>query len=347
MLTNYPVNPRIRALGKARIDLALCLKDSTEWDQRWKPPSNPFPFTWGDSWKQCIEYRVDDFAAEVGFFTDVLGFAVHALDRSYAMFTSPQQDFYFAIVPTVASESPTSPDAFRLQFMVRDVTATYQELLRRGIAFELAPQPLCPTSSIIIASFRTPNGISVEIWGLSMQNAISPHEMRFSNNLAALSNSNHKDKPEKEEEEDDDEFDDEDEDNKTDEDWLNDDNEEDREDVEENFDEEDGEDEDTDETEEDEEVDYEEDLDEEVEEEDEDDFDDDEYEIDDDEDEDYDDDDDDYSEDKYSSSTVKIPTNINWIGPSTQLPKSNSISSDTPHLPEQTQRLEYIDLQID
>jgi catechol 2,3-dioxygenase-like lactoylglutathione lyase family enzyme len=352
MLTNYPVNPRIRAYGKARIDLAMRLNNSADWDEHWKPPSNPFPLTWGDSWKHCIEYRVDDFAAEVGFFIDVLGFSVNALDHSYAMFTSPQQDFFFAFVPTENHEAPTSPDAFRLQFMVRDINATYQELLRRGIAFELTPQPLCPASSIQITSFRTPNGVPVEIWGMAMENSHPYPEMNFGKNLQDLINSNQNGQA-GDEDEDTEELDEAYEDDEVNDDGYDESEEEDNDDVEDNeLDEESDENEDMDTPgEEDEEDDDEEDLDEE---DDNDEDDEDEYEIEEDDDDDYDeeddeidrdDEDDDYDKDEYSSSTnhdLKKRHEMNSF-PEAKAMKSNSLAKPAGSQPSPL--LEYVDLE--
>jgi catechol 2,3-dioxygenase-like lactoylglutathione lyase family enzyme len=180
MATNYPVNPRVRAFGKARLDIAGRAKNQAQWEKLWKHPAFPFPFVWGESWKQCVEYRVDDFPAEVGFYTDILGLPINALDPSYAMFTSPQGDFFFSVVPTHHSESSTPPDAFRLQFMVQDILATTQQLLSRGIDFEQTPQPLHPGSSLSIASFRTPHGINVELWGMVETAITSQVEMSLS-----------------------------------------------------------------------------------------------------------------------------------------------------------------------
>jgi hypothetical protein len=173
MATNYPINPRVRAFGKARIDIARRAKNQAQWEKLWKQPSNSFPFVWGESWKQCVEYRVDDFPAEVGFFIDILGLPINALDQGYAMFTSPQGDFFFSVVPTPHTEQSTPPDAFRLQFMVKDIIATSHELQHRGIDFEQPPQSLHPDSSLSITSFRTPHGICVELWG-KVEVGISP-----------------------------------------------------------------------------------------------------------------------------------------------------------------------------
>lgn len=162
----YHVRPRFRAYGKARIDIAQRARSPEEWKKLWKPSQYTFPFEWGPYWKQCIEYRVDDFAAEVGFFIDVLGFPVNAFNPEYAMFTSPRGEFYIAVVQAQSQELATPPDTFRLQFMVSDLSRTVAELERRGILFEQAPAPITENSTMYAASFRTPHGICVELWGI-------------------------------------------------------------------------------------------------------------------------------------------------------------------------------------
>jgi catechol 2,3-dioxygenase-like lactoylglutathione lyase family enzyme len=162
----HPVNPRFRAYGKARLDIARRAASRLEWDQLWKEPAFPFPFTWGEWWKQCIEYKVDDFAAEVGFYTDILGLPVIAFDPNYAMFTSPAEDFYLAIVPALEPGKSTPPEALRIQFMVANIFETVRELERRGIVFEQKPQPCERGSSMFITYFRTPHGLCVDLWGM-------------------------------------------------------------------------------------------------------------------------------------------------------------------------------------
>jgi len=159
------VNPRFRAYGKARIDIAKRAETRADWDHLWKKPTNPFPFSWGSAWKQCIEYKVVDFPAEVGFFIDILGFPVNAFDPDYAMFTSPGGDFFFSVVPTREGEQPTPLGAIRLQFMVQQIVETAIELQRRGVKFNQMPTRVADNSSFLIGSFQTPNGIGVELWG--------------------------------------------------------------------------------------------------------------------------------------------------------------------------------------
>jgi catechol 2,3-dioxygenase-like lactoylglutathione lyase family enzyme len=162
----HHINPRFRAYGKARIDIAQRAQNEDDWYDLWKESSNPFPFRWGKNWKQSIEYKVDDFAAEVGFLIDILGLPVNAFDPDYAMFTSPGRDFYFSVVPAFEDERSTPPDAIRIQFMVEDIFDLIDELEQRGVVFEQQPQPCEPDSSLYIAYFRTPHGICVDLWGV-------------------------------------------------------------------------------------------------------------------------------------------------------------------------------------
>lgn len=157
---------RVRAYGRARLDIAQRALTPQDWEKLWKPPIHPFPFRWGPHWKQCIEYRVADFTAEIGFLIDILGLPVNAFNANYAMFTSPNRDFYFAVVPAEPGAPSTPPDALRIQFMVEDIFALAETLKERGIVFEQEPAPLAENSSQWVASFRTPNGIGMEIWGL-------------------------------------------------------------------------------------------------------------------------------------------------------------------------------------
>jgi catechol 2,3-dioxygenase-like lactoylglutathione lyase family enzyme len=158
-------NPRFRAYGRARLDIAQRARTREQWDQYWKGPIHPYLLALSGPWKQCVEYRVDDFATEVGFFIDGLGLPVIAFDLAYAMFTSPDQEFTFSVVPAGDGLKSTPPDAIRIQFMVADIFATVTELERRRIFCEEGPRPCTADSSLYIACFRTPHGIPIELWG--------------------------------------------------------------------------------------------------------------------------------------------------------------------------------------
>ena len=174
---NYHVNPRFRAYGKARIDIAQRAATRDDWDRLWKKSTYPFPFSWGNSWKQCIEYKVADFPAEVGFFIDILGFPVNAFDPDYAMFTSPNGEFFFSVVPVLESEEVTAPDAIRLQFMVEHILETAVELERRGVKFDQWPTQSSENSPLLIGSFRTPNGIGLDLWGFDLEHDNENHDL--------------------------------------------------------------------------------------------------------------------------------------------------------------------------
>lgn len=160
------VPSKVKAFGRARLEIAQRAQDREAWDNLWKPPMQEFPFEWGPHWKQCVEYKVDDFSTEVGFLIDVLGLPVNAFNPDYAMFTSPERDFFFAVVQTSDGMKSTPPDALRIQFMVADIFALTEKLKGRGVQFEGEPGPVAEGSEQWVASFRTPHGIHLEIWGL-------------------------------------------------------------------------------------------------------------------------------------------------------------------------------------
>jgi catechol 2,3-dioxygenase-like lactoylglutathione lyase family enzyme len=167
MATQHRVDPRVRAYGKARIDITRRAKDEQEWQRMWKDPRYSFPFKFGATWKHCIEYRVDDFAAEVGFFMDVLGFPALAFSPSFAMFTSPGQEFSFSVAITPEGCFSTPPDSIRLQFMVEDILRTAAELEQRGVKFEQQPEGGSASGGLISGYFRTPHGICIDLMGYS------------------------------------------------------------------------------------------------------------------------------------------------------------------------------------
>jgi len=131
--------------------------------------------SWTNGWKQCVEYKVADFPAEVGFFIDILGFPVNAFDPDYAMFTSPNGEFYFSVVPVLELGEVTPPDAIRMQFMVDHILETAVELEKRGVKFEQWPTLSSQESPLLIGSFRTPNGIGIDLWGFELENEGEDH----------------------------------------------------------------------------------------------------------------------------------------------------------------------------
>ncbi|HSF83007.1 MAG TPA: VOC family protein [Anaerolineales bacterium] len=165
MSSDYRVHPLVRSYGKARIEITRQARDEHDWQRMWRAPQNPFSFKWCQSWKHCVEYKVDDFASEVGFYIDLLGFPVHSFSPSYARLTSPTEDFFFAISAARSDEQATPTEALRLQFCIEDFEYTVQELKTRGINFEITDTE--STSGWNVASFRTPHGIAIDLVGLA------------------------------------------------------------------------------------------------------------------------------------------------------------------------------------
>lgn len=157
------VNPRFRAYGRARIDIIQHVTNQADWDRLWKSPSNSFPFQWTDGWKQCIEYRVEDYAAEVGFYIDFLGFSVDEFGPQYARFCSPAGDFAIGIDASPAGSSAMPVTGLRLQLQVSDLFELVEELQKRGVSFEHPPKIHPRDKSLVSAVFKTPHGLVIEL----------------------------------------------------------------------------------------------------------------------------------------------------------------------------------------
>lgn len=157
-----------RALGEARLEVAAKAKTKEDWNRLWKEPAHGFPFSWGTCWNHCVQYTVEDYAAEVGFFIDVLGFPVNTLGPEFTMFKGPDSEFFFAVAPVSEERSATPPDTIELMFMVNDILATAKDLESRGIVFEQKPQPYGDEGSpMYTGHFRTPNRLRVVLWGFA------------------------------------------------------------------------------------------------------------------------------------------------------------------------------------
>ena len=155
-----------RKHGKNRIEVAKKCNSKEDWEKNWEPPKHPFFVEFGDCWKHSVQYAVDDFAAEVGFFIDGLGMTVNAFCEEYAMLTSPDRDFFFSVVPSSEEHKRTDPDSITLEFTVKDICGTVKELCERTICMDQDPKPVQEGSAMYSAVFQTPNGIKVRIWGM-------------------------------------------------------------------------------------------------------------------------------------------------------------------------------------
>ncbi|MCE7933463.1 MAG: VOC family protein [Chlorobi bacterium CHB2] len=155
----------LRQIGQQRLASATNAQSQEDWNSLAASLPHKFPFDWGDCWRQSTEYRVCDFAAEVGFYTDILGFSILVLSDTYAMFTSPDHAFNVAFVP-VQKGDETPPNAIAIEFMVNNIAETVAKLQERGISFETLPSPPTAQPILTTATFRTPNSIQLRLWSV-------------------------------------------------------------------------------------------------------------------------------------------------------------------------------------
>jgi len=157
-----------REYGRTRIAISNKAKSKEDWNELWHQPEHAYAFKLGPWWSMTVEYKVDDFEAEVGFYTDILGFRINALEKKYAMFTSPNEEFHISIVPKPDDADCTPQEAIKIEFMVQDIVKLAEELKKRGIIFDREP---CPyggkDSGFLMGYFRTPHGIRVTLWCMS------------------------------------------------------------------------------------------------------------------------------------------------------------------------------------
>jgi len=160
---------RALEFGRKRLELLERIQSPEDWEKLWPAAAHEFPFEWGSCWKQCTEYAVEDFAAEVGFFFDVLGLPVNALAPDYAMFTSPDKAFFFAVVPASEEKPAIHDGSVNLGFMVQEIERVAHLLAARGVDFHKPVTAHAEGSPLHQCAFRSPNGIEVMLWGMREQ----------------------------------------------------------------------------------------------------------------------------------------------------------------------------------
>jgi hypothetical protein len=158
---------RFHAYGRARVEIAQKVSSQQDWEKLWKSPRNSFPFVFasGLSWKQCMEYHVLDYESEIGFWIDGIGLDVIAFGPVYSQFSIPSSDFTFAVTPTTDTLTLTPPGSIRFQFMIKDLSFVVDELISRKIVIYQFPLPIEEKSAMHVASFLTPNGHPIDLWG--------------------------------------------------------------------------------------------------------------------------------------------------------------------------------------
>jgi hypothetical protein len=156
----------LREQGARLLEMARNASTPEDWKAIWGIPKPPIAFGWGDCWKQCVAYRVDDFESEVGYYFDVIGLSLFAIGSDSVMFTSPDNAFLLAVMPASGDAPAAPPKSVRVEFMVQDFFATVKELENRGVAFDEVAQPWGADSPMQIGCFATPGGIEIKLWGM-------------------------------------------------------------------------------------------------------------------------------------------------------------------------------------
>ena len=167
-MTHLPQTTDWRALGARRLERAAAARSADDYRAATTGQQHPWTFEWGSCWTATVTYRVADYAAELGFFVDGLGFALNALGPDFCMFAAPDRSWFFCIVPATDEVPATPADAIHLGFMLADVAASAAEIERRGIAFTEPVAPWGdPPGPMLTGALHTPNGIRVELWGMT------------------------------------------------------------------------------------------------------------------------------------------------------------------------------------
>ena len=155
-----------RDYGKKRLEIPAKAKSMADWQAMWYDPVHPYTFKWGECWKGNIQYSVDDYDAEVGFWLDVLGLDCNVLSPDFAMINTPDKLFTFSIV-TAGPGGSTPTSAMKIEFMLDGILKATRELESRGIVFEVPVHEDGEGSSLYTGTLRTPHGLSaVNLWGV-------------------------------------------------------------------------------------------------------------------------------------------------------------------------------------
>ncbi|MBC8342460.1 MAG: hypothetical protein H8E61_00585 [Bacteroidetes bacterium] len=151
--------------GKSRLEFLSKATQSGKAIEKWPSPSHYFPFHFGRFWQMTIEYKVNDFESEVGFFSDILGFRIITLSVNYAMFSVPDNTFQISFLRQSSTHSALEMKSFKIEILIERILELTEELKSRGIAFNQNPTKVgIDNHSFINCGFSTPNGLDICLW---------------------------------------------------------------------------------------------------------------------------------------------------------------------------------------
>jgi catechol 2,3-dioxygenase-like lactoylglutathione lyase family enzyme len=151
-----------RAFGKRRLDALTRIKSREDWQRLWPKQRHAYPFTWGDCWKAVAEFGVKDFAAELGFYLDVLGMTVNATWPDHAMIMTPDGAYTFTIYRAKRTSSELN-----LQFMIGNIREAVAALKRRGVVpVQDLKADWGEQSPMRTFKCKSPSGVVITLWGM-------------------------------------------------------------------------------------------------------------------------------------------------------------------------------------
>lgn len=111
------------------------------------------------------EFGVEDYAAELGFYLDILGMKVNATWPDHAMIMSPEGDYAFTIY-----RAKRTATELNLQFMIGNITAAAAMLKRRGVTVvQDLKAEWGEQSPMRTFKLESPSGVVITLWGMSKQ----------------------------------------------------------------------------------------------------------------------------------------------------------------------------------
>ena len=148
--------------GKRRLAVHAHIASREDWKRKWPKPAHAYPFKWGDCWQAVIEFGVKDFAAELGFYLDILGMKMNAIWDDHAMIMTPDGEYAFTIF-----KAKITTRGMNLQFMIGNIVAAVRQLKRRGVTVKQDLKAEWGEQSPM-RTFRmsTPNGHVITLWGM-------------------------------------------------------------------------------------------------------------------------------------------------------------------------------------
>jgi hypothetical protein len=148
--------------GARRLRALASIKSREDWATKWPAAKHAYPFTWGECWKAVVEYGVKDYAAELGFYLDVLGMSVNATWDDHAMITSPDGEYAFTIYKAKATAREMN-----LQFMIGNIADAAAQLKRRKVTVvEDLAAPWGEQAPMRTFRLATPNRHVITLWGM-------------------------------------------------------------------------------------------------------------------------------------------------------------------------------------